>query len=233
MQGNSKKIVSVFLILAFLSIQIVGVFANNPYVTLRFGSRGNEVVRLQQALRNKGYYNSAVDGIYGKITENAVINFQRDNRLTIDGIAGRQTQSKLYEAATVSRGSSTTRNSASANVYWLSRIIHAEAGAEPYTGKVAVGNVVLNRVHSREFPNTIYNVIFEYYKNIPQFSPVADGTIYNTPSQESIQAAHDALSGSRPVGNSTYFFNPNKATGQWIVANKRYVTRIGNHVFYQ
>ncbi|KJF26401.1 cell wall hydrolase [Clostridium aceticum] len=208
--------------------------SNTSSTTLRFGSRGSEVVRLQQALQNKGYYNSVVDGIYGKLTENAVINFQRANNLVIDGIAGRQTQGKLYETApvTVSRGSTPARSQDS-DVYWLSRIIHAEAGAEPYQGKVAVGNVVLNRVNSREFPNTIYNVIFEYYKNIPQFSPVAEGTIYNTPSQESIQAAQDALRGSRPVGNATYFFNPDKATGQWIVSNKSYVTRIGDHVFYQ
>ncbi len=82
---------------------------------------------------------------------------------------------------------------------------------------MAVGNVILNRVNSKEFPNTIYNVIFEYYGSIPQFSPVADGTIYNTPSQESINAAKDAINGIRPVGNSTYFFNPNKAAGTWIV----------------
>lgn len=118
-------------------------------------------------------------------------------------------------------------------ILWLARIIEAEAGGEPYQGRVAVGNVVLNRVKSNDFSNNIYDVIFEYYGSIPQFSPVADGTIYNNPSQASINAAKDALNGARPVGNSTYFFNPDKAAGSWIVNNKSYLSRIGGHVFYQ
>lgn len=234
MNMQKRKVFSLLLALLFISVQITGVFASQAYTTLKFGSRGNEVVRLQQELKNRGYYQSTVDGIYGKITERAVINFQIDSRIRIDGIAGRETQSTLYDKPlTVSRGTNTARNINEGDVYWLSRIIHAEASGESYNGKVAVGNVVLNRVSSKDFPNTVYNVIFEYYKNIPQFSPVADGTIYNTPSSESIQAAREALGGSRPVGNSTYFFNPDKASGQWIVRNKSYVTRIGGHVFYQ
>lgn len=227
-----KKIVSIIVVLLLLA-STTGVFANEGYVTLKFGSRGNEVVRLQKELKNKGYNAGSIDGIYGKQTENAVINFQRDHGLAIDGIAGKQTFSALYSSVSVSRGASSSRTTYSQDdLYWLARIIEAEAGAEPYNGKVAVGNVILNRVKSSEFPNTIYAVIFEYYGSIPQFSPVADGTIYNTPSQESINAAKDALNGSRPVGNSTYFFNPAKAAGTWIVKNKTYVTRIGGHTFY-
>lgn len=86
---------------------------------------------------------------------------------------------------------------------------------------------------SSDFPNTVKSVIFEYYRGIPQFSPVEDGTIYNNPSEESIQAAKDALNGVKPVGTAIYFFNPDKATGKWIVNNKTYVTRIGGHVFYK
>lgn len=202
--------------------------------TLKFGSRGNDVAELQQALQDKGYYNYTVDGIYGKITERAVINFQIDHKIRIDGITGPQTHAKLYgSTTTTSRGTTYGRSFNADDIYWLARIIEAEAGGEPYNGKVAVGNVVLNRVASKSFPNTIYNVIFEYYGNIPQFSPVADGTIYNTPSQQSIQAAKDAVNGVRPVGDSTYFFNPSKAAGTWIVRNKTYVMRIGGHVFYR
>mgnify|MGYP001312437246 FL=1 len=91
----------------------------------------------------------------------------------------------------------------------------------------------MNRVASNEFPNSVKGVIFEYYHNIPQFSPVADGTIYNNPSKEDIKAAEQALSGKKPVGNSTYFFNPKKSEGKWIVKNKIYVTKIGGHVFYK
>lgn len=205
---------------------------NTSYSVLKFGNRGAKVTQLQQALQNRGYYKSSIDGIYGKMTEKSVINFQIDNKITVDGIAGRQTKSLLYSNTNIStRSASQSQNSD--DVYWLSRIINSEAQGEPYEGQVAVGNVVLNRVKSPEFPNTIYGVIFEYYKNIPQFSPVADGTIYNTPSQSSIQAAKDSLNGSRPVGNSLYFFNPSKSAGTWIVQNRQYITRIGSHNFYQ
>lgn len=229
---QKKMIISILLILLLLTAISTEVFASE-YKLLKFGSRGNDVIKLQRELQNRGYYNYNIDGIYGKITERAVINYQIDNKLRIDGLAGKETQSKLYSSSSPSRGNGSTTAYNADDIYWLARIIHAEAGAEPYQGKVAVGNVVLNRVKSKDFPNTIYNVIFEYYKNIPQFSPVADGTIYNTPSAESIRAAKDAASGVRPVGNSTYFFNPSKAAGTWIVQNKTYVVRIGNHVFYQ
>ncbi|HBM81360.1 MAG TPA: hypothetical protein DD426_11105 [Clostridiaceae bacterium] len=122
---------------------------------------------------------------------------------------------------------------ANPNLYWLSRIIYAEASGEPYLGKVAVGNVVLNRVASRYFPNSVKGVIFEYYKGVPQFSPVADGSIYNIPSTQSIKAALEALRGAKPARDALYFFNPRKSSGSWIARNKTYVTRIGNHVFYK
>lgn len=118
------------------------------------------------------------------------------------------------------------------SVYWLARIIQAESGAEPYRGKLAVGNVILNRVASTDFPNSIYGVIFDR-KNGVQFTPVANGTIYNTPSAESIRAAEECLAGTRVVGNCLYFFNPKTATkASWIVQNCRYYTSIGDHDFY-
>ena len=118
------------------------------------------------------------------------------------------------------------------SVYWLSRIIQAESGAEPYRGKLAVGNVILNRVRSTDFPNSIYGVIFDR-KNGVQFTPVANGTIYNTPSAESIRAAEECLAGTRVVGNCLYFFNPKTATkASWIVQNCKYYTSIGGHDFY-
>lgn len=233
MQRDVKRIVAILLVVLFISVQLAGVFGSG-YTTLKFGSRGNEVTRLQQALQDKGYYNSDVDGIFGPVTEKAVIAFQKDSGITIDGIAGNETQSKLYgSSAPVSRGDTASRSQTSEDLYWLSRIIHAEAGGEPYKGKVAVGSVVLNRVQSKDFPNTVKGVIFEYHQNIPQFSPVADGSLYKTPSQESIEAAKEALNGVRPVGDATYFFNPNKAAGSWIVRSKTYVAKIGDHVFYR
>lgn len=116
-------------------------------------------------------------------------------------------------------------------IYWLSRIIEAEASGEPYKGKVAVGEVILNRVESKEFPNTIWKVIFDDTYAI-QFEPVANGTIYNTPSDESIKAAKEALRGSNYVGESLYFLNPKIAVSNWITKNRDYYATIANHDFY-
>ncbi|MBB6215716.1 N-acetylmuramoyl-L-alanine amidase [Anaerosolibacter carboniphilus] len=231
MKINLKRFTSILVVLLVLSLQVTNVFADT-YALLKFGSRGNDVVKLQQALNGKGYSVGSVDGVFGQKTEAAVIGFQKSNGLTVDGIAGNQTQSKLY-AQSVSRGTALRSSQEPTDLYWLSRIIHAEAEAEPYKGKVAVGNVILNRVASNDFPNTVKGVIFDYFEGIPQFSPVADGTIYNTPCQDSINAAKDAINNVKPVGDATYFFNPDKSAGKWIVQNKTYVMRIGEHVFYR
>ena len=114
---------------------------------------------------------------------------------------------------------------------WLARIIHAEAEGEPFLGKVAVGNVVLNRVGNKEFPNTIYGVIFDR-KNGTQFTPVANGKIYNNPSNECIFAADRALSGENVIGSSLYFCNPVISTNSWISNNRPFHTAIGKHYCY-
>jgi len=237
MKTKLKILICVTIISLMVFGQAVGVFADTYYGLLKYGSRGTGVAKVQQVLNSKGYSAGAADGIYGIRTENAVIKFQKANGLRIDGIAGRQTQSELFAAAktatyaatTASRGTTYTAT----DLYWLSRIINAEAEAEPYEGKLAVGNVIMNRVKSASFPNTVKGVIFEYYHSIPQFSPVADGTIYNAPNADSIKAAKAVFSGTNVVGSATYFFNPDKSEGTWIVKNKTLVKRIGNHVFYR
>ncbi|MGI6167811.1 MAG: cell wall hydrolase [Eubacteriales bacterium] len=118
------------------------------------------------------------------------------------------------------------------SLYWLSRIISAEAEVESFLGKIAVGNVVLNRVSSRDYPNYVYGVIFDR-KNGTQFTPAATGTIYNTPSQESIVAAKICLEGYRLSDEILFFFNPRIATTNWIARNRPYVMTIGNHEFYK
>lgn len=130
-----------------------------------------------------------------------------------------------------SNNSTTTSTYDADAIYWLSRIIEAEAGGEPFNGKVAVGEVILNRVKSEEFPNTIWSVIFDTKFGI-QFEPVANGTIYNTPSSESIKAAKTALNGSNYVGDCLYFLNPTIASSNWIVKNREFYTTIANHDFY-
>ncbi len=116
-------------------------------------------------------------------------------------------------------------------VLWLARIIHAESEGEPGRGKIGVGNVVLNRVASSSFPNTIYEVIFDR-KNGVQFQPIMNGAIYNIPSNESVIAAKRALRGENTVGKSLYFFNPRIASSNWIARNRKFYISIKNHDFY-
>lgn len=116
-------------------------------------------------------------------------------------------------------------------VYWLSRIIYAESGAEPFRGKIAVGNVVMNRVESAQFPNSVYGVIFDKKYGV-QFSPVASGTVYKTPNNDSVIAAKICLEGFSVNDKVLYFMNPALATNTWISKNRAYAFRIGTHNFY-
>ena len=117
------------------------------------------------------------------------------------------------------------------DLYWLARIVYAEARGESMEGKIAVANTILERVASDEFPDTIYDVIFDDQYCI-QYEPVANGTIYNTPDEDCYEAARRALEGEKVVEGCLYFFNPAKASSNWIAENRPYVTTIGNHVFY-
>ena len=117
------------------------------------------------------------------------------------------------------------------DLYWLSRIINAEAGGESMEGKIAVGNVVLNRKASRAYPNTVYGVIFDRKHGL-QFTPVATGTIYRTPSADSVIAAKICLEGHSISREALFFMNPRIATNNWIAKNCRFLFRIGNHDFY-
>ena len=120
----------------------------------------------------------------------------------------------------------------SEDLYWLSRIISAESRGEPLLGQIAVGNVVLNRVQSSEFPDTIQEVIFDTQYGI-QFTPVANGTIYQEPTTSAVLAAKLCLEGTNVAGDSLYFFAPAVSAGSWIAQNRTYYTSIGNHHFYQ
>lgn len=117
------------------------------------------------------------------------------------------------------------------DLYWLSRIISAESSGEPLRGKIAVGNVVINRKEHKNYPNTVYGVIFDR-KNGTQFSPVAIGTIYKTPTAESVIAAKICLEGYSVSDSILFFMNPKIATNNWISQNRPFAFRIGNHYFY-
>ena len=117
------------------------------------------------------------------------------------------------------------------DLYWLSHIIHAESGAEPMEGQIAVGNVVMNRVASEEFPDTIAGVIFDRVDGV-QFEPVENGTVYKTPTVRSVEAAKRVLNGENTIGRAMYFYAPALSQGVWINANRTYFKTIGCHRFY-
>ena len=118
------------------------------------------------------------------------------------------------------------------DLYWLSRIISAESRGESLLGQLAVGHVVLNRVASSQFPNTIKEVVFDT-KDAVQFEPVANGTIYDEPTAQSVLAAQMVLNGTRVIGDCMYFFSPALSQGTWIRENCTYFTTIGCHRFYR
>ena len=192
-------------------------------VLSKVGSRGDEVRRIQNKLKSLGFFNGTVDGIYGTKTQSAVKRYQQSVGITADGVAGPKTL--LYLGLGSSSGGSTGGYSSS-DVYLLAKVIAAEARGESYTGQVAVGAVVLNRVKSSSFPNTISGVIYQPYA----FTCVNDGQIKLTPNQTAMNAAKDAMNGWDPSYGSLYYYNPKVATSQWIFTRPTVVT-IGRHVF--
>ena len=190
----------------------------------KYGSRGSEVTQIQTKLKRWGYYNGNIDGIYGSQTLEAVKYFQRKNGLKVDGIAGEQTLKAMGIMTSSSNSTGSTTSSSDLNL--LSRLIYGEARGESYTGQVAVGAVVLNRVKSSSFPNTIAGVIYQS----GAFDVVSDGQINLTPNSTAKKAAQDALNGWDPTYGAIYYFNPSTAKNKWIWSRPMTVT-IGKHRF--
>lgn len=196
---------------------------------LKQGSSGSEVRTMQQKLKNWGYYSGSVDGVFGPKTKSAVIYFQRKNGLTADGIVGKNTLAALgMSASSGNNGGSTSNNSGYSDndVYLLAKLIYAEARGETYTGQVAVGAVVLNRVKSSSFPNSISGVVYQRYA----FTAVDDGQINLSPDATAKKAALAAMNGWDPSYGALYYYNPATATSKWIFSRQTTVI-IGRHVF--
>ena len=227
MLKNKKRLfilfISAILIIVLILFGINLLKNKDVEVLSRYGSRGDEVKQIQTKLKNWGYYNGSVDGIYGSKTVEAVKYFQRKNGLTADGIAGTKTLSAMGINNSGSSGATASNDS---NLNLLSRLIYGEARGEPYVGQVAVGAVVLNRVKSSSFPNTIAGVI---YQN-GAFDVVSDGQINLVQNSTAKKAAQDALNGWDPSYGAIYYFNPNTATSKWIWSRPMTVT-IGKHRF--
>ncbi|MBR1746875.1 MAG: spore cortex-lytic enzyme [Clostridia bacterium] len=191
--------------------------------SVKQGSTGATVRQIQTKLKNWGYYTGTVDGIYGSKTTAAVKYFQRKNGLTADGVVGPKTAAAMGITLT---GSSSASTGGSGDLNLLARLVYGEARGEPYLGQVAVAAVVLNRVKSSSFPNTVSGVIYQ----TGAFDVVTDGQINLTPNDSAKRAAQDALNGWDPTNGCLFYYNPSTATSAWI-RKKPVKLSIGNHVF--
>ena len=203
MLKNKKTIISMIIIVMAFSVFVsYNVFFRNDKVEAlsKYGSRGSEVTQIQTKLKRWGYYSGSIDGIAGKKTLKAMGIYNSSN--------------------------SNSSSSYSSNLDLLARLVHGEARGEPYSGQVAVAAVVLNRVKSSSFPNTIAGVIYQK----GAFDVVSDGQINMSPDSTSKKAAQDALNGWDPSYGAIYYFNPNTATNKWIWSRPMTIT-IGNHRF--
>jgi len=237
-----RKIVLFTSVFVLIALSIMTFYINNTTIdtssekvaqmpqdltrVLYWGTRGEDVKRVQWTLLKWGYYDGRVDGIYGARTYRAVRRFQRKNGLAVDGVVGPNTAAAMglsfgQRNTTAARG--VNRND---NVYLLARAIYGEARGEPYIGQVAVGAVILNRVQNPKFPNSIASVVYQP----GAFTAVSDGQINLSPDNTALRAARDALNGWDPTYGCLYYWNPAKARSPWIWSRK-VVLKIGKHWF--
>jgi N-acetylmuramoyl-L-alanine amidase len=201
--------------------------------TLRYGSSGGDVYELQGRLKHLGYYDGKIDGSFGAKTKNAVTWFQWKFGLKSDGVVGAKTKLKLWKATKAWRPSGTpskpvqsSSGFSAQDLKLLAQAVYGEARGEPYTGQVAVAAVILNRLESPNFPNTISGILFEPLA----FTAVADGQIWLTPNDTARKAVSDAINGWDPSSGATYYFNPVTATSKWIWGRPQ-IKKIGKHIF--
>ena len=210
-------------IAALLAAALLMAFVRCAQGAVSWGDRGEDVRKVQQRLRQYGYMSAPADGVYGQATYDAVIWFQKKNGLKADGVVGPATAAALGITLT---GGGAAASYHESEIRMLARLVYAEARGEPYVGKVAVAAVVLNRVKSPVFPNTISGVIYQ----AGAFDCVADGQINLEPDSDSIRAARDAMNGWDPTGGCVYYYNPATATSAWIW-NREVRLSIGAHRF--
>ncbi len=220
MTRKQKRLILALAVLFAVNILLIALAQSASADLYKKGSSGAVVSEIQTRLKNWGYYSGAVDGVYGSKTEEAVRFFQRRNGLTPDGQAGNLTLAALGIQPTGTGGGG------SGDLQLLARLISAEARGEPYTGQVAVGAVVLNRVDHPSFPNSISGVIYQP----GAFSCLDDGQFDQPVSESAYRAAKEAMNGYDPSYGAIYYFNPATATSKWIWSRPLIVT-IGNHRF--
>lgn len=229
MSKQRKKLILALAIVFAVNVFIISMAQSAAAELYKKGSSGATVTEIQTRLKEWGYYNGEVDGVYGSRTEAAVRYFQSSNGLSADGQVGNQTLAALGITPSdsgSSGGGSSGGGGQSGDVYLLARLISAEARGEPYVGQVAVGAVVLNRVEHASFPNSIADVIYQ----TEAFTCVADGQFDQPIADSAYRAAQDALNGYDPSYGAIYYFNPATATSSWIWS-RPLIVEIGKHRF--
>ncbi|XNQ34728.1 spore cortex-lytic enzyme [Bacillus sp. 1P10SD] len=226
------------LIITFLAVilltngdqsKVVQAFSNQ---VLQRGAVGEDVIELQSRLTYNGFYKSKIDGVFGWDTYWAVRNFQDKFGLPVDGVVGTKTKEILVRATKYEQKGNSVNSSNVPNGYTQNEIqlmanaVYGESRGEPYEGQVAVAAVILNRVQSVSFPNTVPGVIYEP----GAFTAVADGQINLTPNETAKKAVLDAINGWDPSGGALYYFNPATATSSWIWSRPQ-IKKIGKHIF--
>ena len=216
-----KRLCIALAVVFAVNICLILTVQNASAASYKRGSTGSVVTQIQKKLSAWGYYDGAVDGVYGSRTEAAVRYFQEKNGLTVDGKAGDQT---LAAMGITTAGP--VQSAAAGDTALLARLISAEARGESYEGQVAVGAVVMNRIAHPSFPNTLSGVIYQR----GAFSCLNDGQFDQPVAQSAYSAARDAMNGYDPSGGAIYYFNPATATSKWIWSRPLIVT-IGKHRF--
>lgn len=211
---NCKTMIKIFKMLFCLFFISMLLFNFN---IKSFSLATNEISEIQTRLKDWGYYNGNVNGVYTQQTIDAIIDFQRANGIRETGEVDFATANALGVYVAQEGGY---------DLYLMAKCIYAEARGEIYIGKVAVGAVILNRIASPDFPNTIYGVIYQPWA----FTAVHDGQINLEPDAEAYQAAQDAMNGWDPTYGAIYYYNPDVATSVWIFSRQT-ITTIGKHVF--
>lgn len=224
MSPERKKLILALAVIFAVNIFIIALAQRASAELYKKGSSGAAVSEIQTRLKNWGYYNGDVDGVYGSQTEKAVRWFQQKNGLNVDGQVGDQTLAAL--GMPVSGAGSGGGGGSSGSMDLLARLISAEARGEPYEGQVAVGAVVLNRVEHPSFPNSIAEVIYQP----GAFSCLDDGQFDEPVAESAYRAAQDAMNGWDPTYGAIYYFNPVTATSKWIWS-RPLIVNIGKHRF--
>ncbi|OME87913.1 spore cortex-lytic enzyme [Paenibacillus sp. FSL A5-0031] len=207
-----------FLTLFVLLVLVTATVSNHKVEAspvLKLGSKGQDITDLQFRLQTMGFYNLPIDNSFGKATRTAVQVFQKKNGLQGDGVVGPKTWAKLKKLSVNKK-----------ELSMLARVIYAEARGEEYKGQVAVGAVVMNRLQSSKFPNTVKEVIMEPNA----FSAVKDGQYWLIPNQTAFKAAKAAVKGNDPTGNALFFFNPIITNSAWF-KTRTATKKIGSHQF--